>query len=112
MGLLFCLKIYYLLKRKLHAQSSCWADLPSLHVGPHLHAGGGKGEVVRFWSALSVCFWVWLCSWGRVASCDSQPGEGLGVPGVAGGLCTDPSLQKSCISVWTGVCLHIPFQSS
>lgn len=53
MGLFFfCLRIYYLLKRKLHAQGSCWADLPSLHAWPQLHAGGEKGEVVRLCFAL------------------------------------------------------------
>lgn len=75
---------------------------------------GGKRKVVR------LCFGL-LCpdlagfgsaAGDRVASGDSQPGEGLGAPAVAGGLHADPNLQESCVSTWTGIYLRIPFQSS
>lgn len=60
----FFLRIYYLLRRTLHAHSSCRADLPSSHVQPQLHGGRGKGDRSKTWlwpvlSLLSVALQLW-----------------------------------------------------
>lgn len=87
----FGLRIYYLLKRKLHAQGSCWADLPSLHAWPQLHAGGEKGEVVRLlcpvltllglalqlgaeWPVVALTLWMaWVHLWLQESCAQTLP---------------------------------------
>lgn len=93
----------------MRAQSSCSADLPSLCARSLWRAGRGRQR----WQDLA-----WLCglagfgSAGGTQEAGGGSGEGLGVPAVGAGLHADPSLQKSFVSAWTGMWLHIPSQSS